>query len=215
MEEIHILNYKERIFEANEIVADIEKAIKYHKESKTFSNDSVESSVKERFQDYCCLYDNEQVHERIKDRVEYLNNVRKQLLTDEGWTVKLDDEDLRVLYRKVDGSPNHCVRIDGYIDAPIQDVIAVLNEVDLYHKFVPYFKFPFKLGLRKMTRVVQLAKVDQVLHAEVDCPWPFTDRDAVVNVFAGDDLLSSRCVLVGVESISGKKMVKECKILKA
>eukprot|EP01135_Chromosphaera_perkinsii_P004365 Nk52_evm16s279 gene=Nk52_evmTU16s279 len=219
MEEIHILNFKERIFEANELIANIEKAIQYHKENKTFvvtdsSSKGSDKNAQERFEEFCRLYEAEEIHDRIKTRVKYLNKVRKDLLTDEGWTVKVEDEKkrMRVLYKKIEGSPNHCVRADGYIKASVGDIIAVLNEVDLYHKFVPYFKFPFRLGLKQMNRVVQLAKVDQVLHAEVDCPWPFTDRDAVVNVFAGDDLLASRSILIGVQSVRGKKMVKECKI---
>lgn len=79
--------------------------------------------------------------------------------------------------------------------------LAVFNEPDLYQSWVPYWKFPFKVGIASSTRLAQKGRVHQVAQIVNDFPWPFGQRDVVLNGFADDDSVRSRIHCVKLRSL--------------
>ncbi|KAL8438099.1 hypothetical protein ACSSS7_000464 [Eimeria intestinalis] len=107
-----------------------------------------------------------------------------------------DGPDLKIMIRSYkDKQEKISFRLEGIVAAPLICILSVLNEVDLFSNWVPYFTTPFKLGLREVTNE-RLGRVDQVVQFHIDFPWPFANRDACFEVFAVDDFERNSQVVV-------------------
>ncbi|CEM30859.1 unnamed protein product [Vitrella brassicaformis CCMP3155] len=111
----------------------------------------------------------------------------------EGWICHLDNgEKLRVLYKGTEGCSAATLRCEGLVDAPLIDILSVLNEIDLFKMWVPYFTIPIKLGLRDSLNLWRNGRIDQIDIFKVDMPWPFSNRETCLFIFAVDELESAR-----------------------
>ncbi|KAL8271320.1 hypothetical protein Esti_004759 [Eimeria stiedai] len=107
-----------------------------------------------------------------------------------------DVSDLKIMIRNYkDNQEKISFRLEGVVAAPLICILSVLNEVDLFSNWVPYFTTPFKLGLREVTNE-RLGRVDQVVQFHIDFPWPFANRDACFEVFAVDDFERNSQIVV-------------------
>eukprot|EP00922_Rhytidocystis_sp_ex-Travisia-forbesii_P027106 GHVS01039769.1.p1 GENE.GHVS01039769.1~~GHVS01039769.1.p1 ORF type:complete len:686 (-),score=149.57 GHVS01039769.1:71-2128(-) len=88
------------------------------------------------------------------------------------------------------------LRLDGHVEASLTCILSVLNEVDLFKLWIPYYGFPLKFGLKEAGVRADLARVDKIVYFDVDFPWPFASRDALFEVWAVDDLDRNQCVTV-------------------
>nr|PUA85133.1 putative START-2 domain protein [Toxoplasma gondii TgCATBr9] len=103
------------------------------------------------------------------------------------WHHSVEEEDMRVFVRNyADNRELLTFRIEGDVEAPLEAILSVLNEVDLFKTWVPYFSRPVKLGLRDVVGT-SLGRVDQLVQFHVDFPWPLSNRDALFEVWAVDD----------------------------
>ncbi|PFH31343.1 hypothetical protein BESB_027780 [Besnoitia besnoiti] len=91
-------------------------------------------------------------------------------------------------------------RIEGESDAPLLSILSVLNEVDLFKLWVPYYSQPFKLGLRQADST-SMGRVDQLVQFHVDFPWPFSNRDALFEVWAVDDFERNSQIVVKMTTL--------------
>lgn len=107
-----------------------------------------------------------------------------------------DGQDLKIHIRNYkDNREKISFRLEGVVDAPLLCILSVLNEVDLFCKWLPYFTTPLKLGLRDVTNK-RLGRVDQMVQFHIDFPWPFANRDACFEVFAVDDFERNEQIVV-------------------
>lgn len=113
------------------------------------------------------------------------------------WKEVVDDgSDLKISIRHYKDNPEKLsFRLEGVVAAPLISILSVLNEVDLFSSWVPYYTTPFKLGLRKVTNE-RCGRVDQMVHFHIDFPWPFANRDACFEVFAVDDFERNSQIVV-------------------
>ncbi|CBZ56327.1 Homology to unknown gene, related [Neospora caninum Liverpool] len=103
------------------------------------------------------------------------------------WHSAVAADDMRVYVRNYEDNRELLTfRIEGDVEAPLEAILSVLNEVDLFKNWVPYFSRPFKLGLREVVST-SLGRVDQIVQFHVDFPWPLSNRDALFEVWAVDD----------------------------
>lgn len=73
-----------------------------------------------------------------------------------------DGSNLNIQLRNYSDNPDKIsVRLEGVVAAPLICILSVLNEVDHFSNWVPYFTKPFKLGLRKVENE-RLGRVDQM-----------------------------------------------------
>ncbi|KAL8424577.1 hypothetical protein Efla_003693 [Eimeria flavescens] len=116
-----------------------------------------------------------------------------------------DGPDLRIKIRNYKDNPEKIsFRLEGIVGAPLICILSVLNEVDLFSSWLPYFTTPFKLGLRAVTNV-RLGRVDQVVQFHIDFPWPFANRDACFEVFAVDDFERNEQIVVKMLTLDEKQ----------
>ncbi|CDI75209.1 hypothetical protein, conserved [Eimeria praecox] len=120
---------------------------------------------------------------------ELIQQLRKQEVVNDG-------SNLKIQLRNYSDNPDKIsVRLEGVVAAPLICILSVLNEVDHFSNWVPYFTKPFKLGLRKVENE-RLGRVDQMVQFHIDFPWPFANRDACFEVFAVDDFERNSQIVV-------------------
>jgi hypothetical protein len=70
----------------------------------------------------------------------------------------------------------------------LQSLLAVLNETELYTKWIPSFNLP-KFGIHSLTKLNQCGRVGQELNIVMNVPWPLKQRAVRrLTVWAFDDI---------------------------
>ena len=98
---------------------------------------------------------------RWRARVE---SVRKECASDDGWELQRDEESCRVMYQMTDNCDCCRIRLEGNVDAPLFDVIALLYEMELWKSWVPSFG---GLGLSDVIRLGESSPINMGVHLEV------------------------------------------------
>jgi hypothetical protein len=112
--------------------------------------------------------------ENIYERVASLKALRAACNTDEGWTLQKESKGVRTLYKNLPSlSHVHSLRLDGEVDAPVFTLLALLHEVDMFHKWIPTYAF---LGLEFAKLIAHPSPTELLVHLGVKVPWPFTNR---------------------------------------
>lgn len=112
--------------------------------------------------------------ESIRDRVSSLNDLRAACNSDDGWTLQKESKGVRTLYMNLPSKPHvHSLRLDGEVNAPVFTLLALLHEVDLFHKWIPTYAF---LGLDFAKLISHPSPTELLVHLSVKVPWPFTSR---------------------------------------
>jgi hypothetical protein len=116
---------------------------------------------------------------------------------DEGWTevrAGTFEGDCRVWYRPDPGSPVHSLRVSADIDAPLEYLLVLLNEVSLYNTWLPFIGDSQTLS--------RPARCSQYAWVKVKSPAAVLlhHRDALIHCKAIDGLEEDGRVLVLVRS---------------
>jgi hypothetical protein len=110
----------------------------------------------------------------IRSRVDALNQLRAVCLSDDGWNVQRESEDLRTLYRNLEGTPHiHSIRLDGDVDAPLFTLLTLFHEIDLFPKWIPSYSL---LGLSFARLIGHPSPTELLVHLSFHVPWPFESR---------------------------------------
>merc|ERR1712072_1369825 len=107
----------------------------------------------------------------IGTKMDQLDELEKLLHSNEGWTSHKHRDHVTVMYKKRENLHIYTIRIEADLQAPLFNILTVLNEVDLYKKWLPSFDWPTRLGLVECERLALLGRVSQVA-----MPWPFAWR---------------------------------------
>ena len=59
------------------------------------------------------------------------------------------------------------IRLDFEMDTSLLNAAAVMNEADLWHTWVPLYRFPIRGGIRNCVKLAQLTRASQLLHLQV------------------------------------------------
>ena len=61
------------------------------------------------------------------------------------WTLAAEEaNELKIFYRRHPNSTLLSFRIEGSVESNLLNIISVLNEMDLYKEWIPYYNFPLK-----------------------------------------------------------------------
>ncbi|KAF4736279.1 hypothetical protein FOZ63_010765, partial [Perkinsus olseni] len=116
----------------------------------------------------------------MEERTIRVKKVRIALTNDDGWQLQRDSKGIKTYYKHNKDTPNlHSLRIEGVIDCPLFDLMALLSEVDFYKDWIPSYKF---LGIRESKKVAAPKATQMLLHIVAALPWPFDNRDLVISV---------------------------------
>lgn len=136
---------------------------------------------------------------------------RRELASDQGWELQRDHNGIRTLYRgSAGGSPLIRMRIEGFIGAPVFNMLALLYEVDLLHLWLPRFA---GVGLKSAVMVAEASPTRRIYHAVISLPWPIQDRDCVVAVEGVDAMNATdpiRQIVILCDSNPAALFPKEC-----
>ncbi|CDI81956.1 hypothetical protein, conserved, partial [Eimeria acervulina] len=92
------------------------------------------------------------------------------------WTLAAEEANgLKIFYRRHPNSTLLSFRIEGSVESNLLNIISVLNEMDLYKEWIPYYNFPLKLGLRDVKTLHRLGRVEQIDLLQLDFPWPMNN----------------------------------------
>lgn len=95
------------------------------------------------------------------------------------WTYVCERYGVKTYYRS-SSADTQDILCSGIIESPFLNVAAIINEVQLYHKWVPF--------IASSSCVCQLSLFRKVVFVEATLPWPLAKRDAVVYGYAVDKL---------------------------
>ncbi|KAH0721139.1 hypothetical protein KY290_006057 [Solanum tuberosum] len=129
------------------------------------------------------------VDRRTKEVANFLNMLRSASVTDseashDGWKVKQDSEEIRVMYREgPEGTPYHTLLAEGYVDGPIDVCLCISWEAELYRKWWPQTTIPtFKIAASQCLQKVRTG--EQICLVRMKLSRPLSAREAVVHLFA-------------------------------
>ncbi|KAH0478683.1 MAG: hypothetical protein KVP17_002074 [Porospora cf. gigantea B] len=140
-----------------------------------------------------------QVRKRSGDTTSTMMGV-PAVVSETPWVPVVDDAACRVWFKAIPGTPIISFRLDGTIDASLLDFLAIASEVDMTSKWIPYFKFPMKLGLQSAKCIARYGRFDKISQYKVDLPWPLKSRDCVVHGWLTDDLEKNNKLLLALRS---------------
>ncbi|EDQ85591.1 uncharacterized protein MONBRDRAFT_11713 [Monosiga brevicollis MX1] len=109
----------------------------------------------------------------MRATAEAVLHVREDLDAVEAWTLQRQDDNSTTYYRLEDDSPFVCVRVEGWIDEPLRQIMAVLYEVEYHPEWLPS---AFSLGVAESRVVYNLHRTKLWTHMRVRLPWPFSNR---------------------------------------
>ncbi|XP_049342783.1 uncharacterized protein LOC125807067 isoform X1 [Solanum verrucosum] len=129
------------------------------------------------------------VDRRTKEVANFLSMLRSASVTDseashDGWKVKQDSEEIRVMYREgPEGTPYHTLLAEGYVDGPIDVCLCISWEAELYRKWWPQTTIPtFKIAASQCLQKVRTG--EQICLVRMKLSRPLSAREAVVHLFA-------------------------------
>ncbi|KAL8429174.1 hypothetical protein Efla_006310 [Eimeria flavescens] len=123
---------------------------------------------------------------------------------DASWHLAVQDGNgLKIFFRRHASSTLISFRVEGTVDSSVLNIVSVLNEMDLYKEWIPYYSFPLKLGLREVKKLYELGRTEHISLLHLDFPWPMNNRDCCVDVWAVDDLDYTNRFFVRITTLDG------------
>lgn len=134
------------------------------------------------------------IHKRIMQKAKLIEDVidlhLKPPEQDPDWKKQAESHGKRdtVIYYKVDGYSKLTCRIETPIESSLLvPLLAVFNESELYHTWMPKWTFPFKMGVRNSQKLKdQPGRGAQIMQVTIDMPFPLCDREVVYDTWAVD-----------------------------
>jgi hypothetical protein len=93
------------------------------------------------------------------------------LLAQADWTLKKDENGIKVYTKSTEDSPIKSIKVILEFDVPISAVVAVIGDIPAYSTWVYQCK--------KSEVIKQISPTSGIFHHMTEAPWPFDDRDHV------------------------------------
>lgn len=96
------------------------------------------------------------------------------------------------IYYKIDRTATNNVRLTCRVETPIPQsllipLLSVLNESELYPEWFPSSTSP-RMGILRSTALERRGRADQVLQIITSAPWPFSNREVLLETTVFDDI---------------------------
>lgn len=194
VEQIRALYQNDKLFAAHQLLRHTLESIEFHLQVESIGDD-----VKQRHMILKAVRDGIATNRDVVMCCEEHAEAKRLLaeLVDGGKQWKLayeTSDDVRVFYRHENKSDNHAIRIEGTIEGPIFNVLAIFYEIDLYKLWTP--------NMKQCSLLQQMSPYRLLCHFGFHLPWPFYDRTCVCYGF-GVDMLETddQSILVVVRSV--------------
>jgi len=108
----------------------------------------------------------------------------------EGWEIIRDSNEIKTMYKNEPGSPIHSIKCDAYIEAPLLNILTLINEHTMYHHFIPI--------IDKCYMIHQETAFSKLIFLAVKSPWPFATRECCLYGKGTDNLLEDSSIFLEV-----------------
>jgi START domain len=92
----------------------------------------------------------------------------------EDWTLRKDKNGIKVFSRKTKNFKLDELKVECVFEGRISQLAAVLFDVNKQHQWV------YKTTKSQLLK--QISEADVFFYTEIECPWPFDNRDLVVHM---------------------------------
>lgn len=100
----------------------------------------------------------------------------------EGWELAREGEECATHFKQVPGSPTMLIKLQGLVRAPAFAVLACINEIDLYHTWIP--------TMTASDILLHLSAYKKMVHLQVQAPspisWVVSPREMVLYGYGAD-----------------------------
>lgn len=107
-----------------------------------------------------------------------------------------------MIYYKIDTTDNTIIcRIETPIESSLLcPLLAVFNESDLFHTWMPQWKVP-RLAMSESNCLKEMARGHQIVQVCIDMPFPFDNRECIQHAFAVDSIAEDNAIVIKIESL--------------
>ena len=149
----------------------------------------------------------EYVLQKAKQSETFMEMLREDAEKDESWetqksllSTSSSRDQTKIYYKTIENDTKLILRVDQSIKREmLVPVLATLNESQLYASWLPSWTMP-KLKFSRTEKLDQRGRCSQLLLVTVECPWPFSTREVVLDALAFDDIDESGVVAVLLNS---------------
>lgn len=132
-----------------------------------------------------------------------MDHFLEELKDMKGWNKHTDKEDYKIYYRQEEGLKIISLFIEGIINAPLINIMALLAEVDLFNEWVPLCKESKLVG--------EFSHLRKLAYFKHNLPWPFTQREMYIQAAGMISKRDKSAVLVMSSAQGNEWMGKEIK----
>jgi hypothetical protein len=125
-------------------------------------------------------------------KLEVIRRLEDLMFLSKDWSVISAKDRVQVQYLPEPSLNTHNFKVSAKVNASMFNLVAVIYEVDLYHKWMPRLGFARELGSR--------SKFEKLVHLELEGVWPVSSRDCLLEGF-GVDLLDRDALMVVLQSV--------------
>ena len=116
------------------------------------------------------------------------NNAKSQ----ENWTLKKENNGIKVFSRKVEGFRMNELRVETILDCNLSQLVAVIADVNKYESWV--YK-TIRSDLLKQT-----SAADIYYYTQISVPWPFDNRDIVIHMTVQQNPTTKAMIIIANNS---------------
>ncbi|ELR21892.1 uncharacterized protein ACA1_007800 [Acanthamoeba castellanii str. Neff] len=126
---------------------------------------------------------NREQHQRIATEKKEVRALMRELRNEDGWTLVGEHEggNVQVFYRGEKSTPVHSIKMQGVVDSPALNLMAIMNEHALYDSWIPLLK---------------ISRYRKVMYLSAHLPWPISSRDVLLYGYGVDNLEEDRAVIM-------------------
>jgi len=149
------------------------------------------------------------LHHRIMEIANHAAAIKKDLLLDypeqEGWkkqTEKHRRRDVMIHYKMDQEANEFHIRIDSPIESSLLNpLLSVFNESELYSKWMPRYRRPFKLGMSESNKLAELGRGHQLIQVKFDLPPMLNNLESFAHVCAVDSIEEDKSIVICIKSM--------------
>jgi len=160
---------RDKLFLAYEKVLLIEHNIRYHEEKHEGLDKERLNSLKIKM-----ASDLSELFSKIKKEYTEVQKLLQDFYSEKGWSLQRDSDNVKTWYKHEESAPIYSIKMEGIVESPIFNILAMAYEDDLYTTWVPM--------LKESRRVYFVSGYRKVVYLRSDLPWPIWSRDACMDM---------------------------------
>ena len=129
---------------------------------------------------------------RVKEESKATREVINLIQTNDGWNLCRSDEGIQTFYRQIPDSPTLSIKIMGVLDCPAFEVLACVNEIDLYKTWIP--------TVAESAILLPVSDYKRIVHLKMNPPspisWVVSNREMVLYGYGVDAMEENKLLAI-------------------